>query len=103
MKYVPDAMGKRRFIDDLTTGRESVDALLPELDEYAVEQALRIGEAAGDSQVTVLTVGPEAAKDAVRKARSTRFSQLDEVGVKCRWNRGCRSSHSLTLGGLPVA
>ena len=28
--------------------------------------------------------------------RSTRLSQDAEVGVKCRWKRGCRSSHFLT-------
>jgi hypothetical protein len=30
--------------------------------------------------------------------RSIRFSQELLVGVKCRWNRGWRISHSLTLG-----
>ncbi|NEC25170.1 electron transfer flavoprotein subunit beta/FixA family protein, partial [Streptomyces sp. SID8111] len=42
-----------------------------ELDEYAVEQALRISENSDDDvEVTVLTVGPEDAKDALRKALS---------------------------------
>ena len=68
VKYVPDATGDRRFADDTTTDRESVDGLLSELDEYAVEQALRIAEAAEDAEVTALTVGPDDAKDALRKA-----------------------------------
>lgn len=67
VKYVPDAQGDRTFEDDNTTDREGVDGLLSELDEYAVEQALRIVEA-GEGEVTVLTVGPDAAADALKKA-----------------------------------
>ncbi|MDB1089313.1 electron transfer flavoprotein subunit beta/FixA family protein [Streptomyces sp. ACA25] len=70
VKYVPDATGDRRFTEDLTTDREAVDGLLSELDEYAVEQALQIAGDADDAEVTVLTVGPEDANDALRKALS---------------------------------
>ncbi len=35
--------------------------------------------------------------------RSTRFSQDELVGVKCRWKRGWRSSHRFTSGVLCVA
>ncbi|MFG2882652.1 electron transfer flavoprotein subunit beta/FixA family protein [Streptomyces sp. NPDC048297] len=70
VKYVPDATGDRHFADDLTVDRDDVDGLLSELDEYAVEQALQIAEDADDAEVTVLTVGPEDAKDALRKALS---------------------------------
>nr|WP_153426975.1 electron transfer flavoprotein subunit beta/FixA family protein [Streptomyces alkaliphilus] len=70
VKYVPDATGDRGFTDELTTDRESVDGLLSELDEYAVEQALQIAESADDAEITVLTMGPEDANDALRKALS---------------------------------
>ncbi|MCX4785074.1 MULTISPECIES: electron transfer flavoprotein subunit beta/FixA family protein [unclassified Streptomyces] len=70
VKYVPDATGDRHFADDLTLDREDVDGLLSELDEYAVEQALQIADAADGAEITVLTVGPEDAKDALRKALS---------------------------------
>ncbi|MET9860377.1 electron transfer flavoprotein subunit beta/FixA family protein [Streptomyces smyrnaeus] len=72
VKYVPDATGDRHFAEDLTTDRESVDGLLSELDEYAVEQALQIADSdeVDDAEITVLTVGPEDAKDALRKALS---------------------------------
>ncbi|WP_432009730.1 electron transfer flavoprotein subunit beta/FixA family protein, partial [Streptomyces bacillaris] len=70
VKYVPDATGDRRFADDLTVDREDVDGLLSELDEYAVEQALQIADGADDAEITVVTVGPEDAKDALRKALS---------------------------------
>ncbi|UGY94710.1 electron transfer flavoprotein subunit beta/FixA family protein [Streptomyces gobiensis] len=70
VKYVPDATGDRHFAEDLTTDRDAVDGLLSELDEYAVEQALQIADDADDAEITVLTVGPEDAKDALRKALS---------------------------------
>ncbi len=68
VKYVPDAQSDRTFNDsDNTTDRVGVDGLLSELDEYAVEEALKIVEA-GEGEVTVLTVGPEQAADALKKA-----------------------------------
>ncbi|MER5182467.1 electron transfer flavoprotein subunit beta/FixA family protein [Streptomyces sp. NPDC002896] len=68
MKQVPDATAARAFTEDGTTDRESVDSLLSELDEYAVEQALRIAESGVDAEISYLTVGPDDAKDALRKA-----------------------------------
>src|SRR6187200_1576308 len=69
VKYVPDAQSERTFRDsDRTVDREGVDGLLSELDEYAVEEALKIVEAAGEGEVTVLTVGPDKAADAIKKA-----------------------------------
>jgi len=70
VKYVPDAQAERTFSPtDNTTDRVGVDGLLSELDEYAVEEALKLSEAAeGESSVTVLTVGPEQAEAAIRKS-----------------------------------
>src|SRR5436190_13081323 len=68
VKHVPEAGGDLRFTADGTTDREAVDSILSELDEYAVEQALRIAASHEGSEVTYLTVGPDAAKDALRKA-----------------------------------
>lgn len=72
VKYVPDAQSARAFAADLTADRAAVDGLLSELDEYAVEEALAIAERIGASgdrpEVVVLTVGPEAAADAVKRA-----------------------------------
>jgi len=70
-KFVPDATADRRFRpEDNTVDRAGVDGLLSELDEYAVETALTVKETDGDaadSMVTILTVGPEQAADAVKK------------------------------------
>jgi electron transfer flavoprotein beta subunit len=71
VKFVPDATGDRHFEDDGTVDRVGVDGLLSELDEYAVEQALQIKEKAPspeEVELTAVTVGPEQAVDAVRKA-----------------------------------
>ena len=68
VKHVPDAQGERTFAEDATTDREAVDGLLSELDEYAVEEAVKLAEDGDDVEVTVLTVGPDDARDAVKKA-----------------------------------
>ena len=67
VKHVPDAQSDRGFNEDNTTDRDGVDGLLSELDEYAVEQALQLVEA-GEGEVTVLTIGPADAADAVKKS-----------------------------------
>jgi electron transfer flavoprotein beta subunit len=68
VKHVPDSGSEPGFTGDGTTDREAVDSILSELDAYAVEQALRIAEAHDGTEVTSLTVGPDGAKDALRKA-----------------------------------
>ncbi len=69
VKYVPDATGDRGFADDTTVDREGTDGLLSELDEYAVEQGLQIAENADDDvEVTALTLGPDDASDAIKRA-----------------------------------
>ena len=70
VKHVPDATADRHFEADNTVDRVGVDGLLSELDEYAVEQALQFREKreGEDIEITALTVGPEKAVDAVRKA-----------------------------------
>ena len=68
VKYVPDATGDRHFESDNTVDRVGVDGLLSELDEYAVEQALQLKEKNEDSTVTALTIGPEAASEAIKKS-----------------------------------
>ena len=61
VKHVPDATADRKFESDNTVDRVGVDGLLSELDEYAVEQALRIADAGDDVEVVAVTVGPDDA------------------------------------------
>jgi electron transfer flavoprotein beta subunit len=71
VKEVPDTYGERRL--DLETGlldRESGDQVVDEIDERALEVALRYKDAHKDAEVVVMTLGPESAKDALRKGLS---------------------------------
>ncbi len=70
VKQVPDTSAERRLDpSDNTLDRESVDAVINEVDEYAIEEGLLLKEAHG-GEVTILTVGPERATEAIRKALS---------------------------------
>ena len=75
VKQVPDTAVERKLTDaDGTLDRASVDGLINELDEYAIEEGLKIAEAqreAGhEAEVTILTMGPEKATESIRKALS---------------------------------
>jgi electron transfer flavoprotein beta subunit len=67
IKQVPDTTAEKRLDKDLRLDRTSVENILNPFDEYAVEEALRIKEAQG-ADVIVLSMGPETALDAIRKA-----------------------------------
>jgi len=68
VKQVPDTATERKLrSEDKTLDRDAADGVLNELDEYAVEEALRLKEAHG-GEVTVLTMGPEKAAETIRKA-----------------------------------
>ena len=75
IKQVPDTWSERKLTDgDFTLDREAADAVLDEINERAVEEALLIKEKEAangtESTVTVLTAGPERATEAIRKALS---------------------------------
>jgi electron transfer flavoprotein beta subunit len=70
VKYVPEPTSTWRFGADLTLDREGGKGWLSELDEYAVEQAIRLVEAGAPAEVTYLTMGPARAVDGLRKALS---------------------------------
>ncbi|HEY9349945.1 MAG TPA: electron transfer flavoprotein subunit beta/FixA family protein [Acidothermales bacterium] len=69
VKQVPDTWAEKRLDPtDRTLDRTSGDQVINELDEYAVEEALRLKEAGdGSDEVTVLTMGPAGAADALKK------------------------------------
>ncbi|HLR99424.1 electron transfer flavoprotein subunit beta/FixA family protein [Mycolicibacillus parakoreensis] len=72
IKQVPDTWSERKLSEgDFTLDRDAADAVLDEINERAVEEALLIKEKeGGESTVTVLTAGPERATEAIRKALS---------------------------------
>jgi len=69
VKQDPDTWAEKKLGSDNTVDRESVDGVMNELDEYAVEEALKIKEAQG-GEVTVLSMGPDKAVETIRKALS---------------------------------
>ena len=68
VKYAPDPTSPWDYGPGNTLDRGAVEARLSELDEYAVEQAVRLVEAGADATITYLTMGPAGATDALRKA-----------------------------------
>src|ERR1700704_5102644 len=69
VKQVPDTAVERTLSADGTLDRASLDGLINELDEYAIEEGLKLAEAHG-GEVTILSAGPAKAADSIRKALS---------------------------------
>jgi len=70
VKQVPDTESERRLTPGSgTLDRAAVDGVINELDEFAIEEGLRIAEAHG-GEVTILSVGPARAAESIRKALS---------------------------------
>jgi electron transfer flavoprotein beta subunit len=70
VKQVPDTWSEKKLDpQDNTLDRGATDPVMNEMDEYAVEEALRLQESHG-GEVTVLCMGPGAATETVRKALS---------------------------------
>ncbi|GAB2614241.1 electron transfer flavoprotein subunit beta/FixA family protein [Streptomyces capparidis] len=70
VKQVPDTASEKTLrAEDATLDREAVDAVMNEMDEFAVEEALLIAERT-DGEVTVLLMGPDQGTETLRKALS---------------------------------
>ena len=85
VKQVPDSWAEKKLDPtDNTLDRDAADAVVNELDEYAVEEALQIKERLGGADactVTVLTMGPDKATESIRKALSMGADQAVHVVV----------------------
>ena len=68
-KQVPDTYSERRLRGDGALDRDASDAVLDEINERAVEEALVLKEAHGGA-VTIVSMGPDRATEAIRKALS---------------------------------
>ena len=68
IKQVPDYTERELTDGDNTIDRENTTAIIDEISSQAVETALNVKDATGEGKVTVLTVGPAGAKDALQKA-----------------------------------
>lgn len=71
VKQVPDTYSERKLTDDdFTLDRENTDPILDEINENAVEAALKLKEADSSRNIIVLSMGPDGATSALRKALS---------------------------------
>jgi electron transfer flavoprotein beta subunit len=70
VKQVPDTWAERKLdATDKTLDRASVDVVMNEIDEYAVEEALQIQEREG-GEVTIVSMAPDRGVETIRKALS---------------------------------
>ena len=68
VKAVPDAAAGRRIDPSTKRLDRSVELAISDFDTYAVEEGLRLRDASGEGEVVVISMGPEKAMDALRKA-----------------------------------
>jgi electron transfer flavoprotein beta subunit len=68
VKAVPDAATGRRLDPSSKRLDRSGELTLSDYDTQPVEEALKLKDAAGDGEVVVVSMGPERAMDALRKA-----------------------------------
>jgi electron transfer flavoprotein beta subunit len=70
VKQVPDSGAERNLRDDdNTVDRASASNVINEMDEYAIEEALRLREAHG-GEIVIVSMGPQSATESIRKALS---------------------------------
>src|SRR5439155_22929420 len=67
-KYVPDASASVRIDPQTKRLDRSGEGALNPFDVNAVEEALRLRDAAGGGEALIVSVGPERARAAMRKA-----------------------------------
>ncbi len=67
-KPVPDTTGAERLGPDLRVDRTASPAVVNANDEYALEAALKLVEAAGEGEVVLLSMAPASAPETLRKA-----------------------------------
>lgn len=85
VKEVPDTYGTRKL--DLETGlanREASDRVLDEVGERALEFAISYAESAPETEIVVVSMGPESAANSLRKALAMgahRVFQVVDVGL----------------------
>lgn len=75
IKQVPDTQDIRINSETNTLMREGVQAIVNPFDMYAIEEALRIKEKLG-GKVTVITMGPDQAAEALREAVSMGVDEM---------------------------
>jgi electron transfer flavoprotein beta subunit len=101
VKQVPDTESKLRIgADNTEIVREGVKFVLNPYDEYAVEQALQLQtQLAGDTTVTVVSLGPAAVAETIRTA----LAMGADRGVHLRDDAFARQDALATARALAAA
>ena len=68
IKQVPATTAEKRYTADLRLDRAAAESVINPLDEYAIEQALRLQESGAVESVGYLSMGPEGSAEALRRA-----------------------------------
>ena len=67
-KYVPEATAPRRLDPQTKRLDRSGEGTLNQFDVHAIEEALTLKDATGEGEVVIVSLGPERALEAMRKA-----------------------------------
>ena len=95
IKQVPDTWSERTLTEpDWTLDRDAADAVIDEIDTRGVETALQLIEKHG-GEVTVVTMGPDRATDALRKALAMGVDKAVHISRR----RAGRLGRAADLGG----
>ncbi|MDQ5840783.1 MAG: electron transfer flavoprotein subunit beta, partial [Chloroflexota bacterium] len=68
VKQVPATTAEKRYTSELRLDRAATEAVINPLDEYAIEQALRLKEGGVVDEVVYLSMGPDSASEALRRS-----------------------------------
>jgi electron transfer flavoprotein beta subunit len=91
MKRVPDTETRVAVLDGQVDPDSLKTWIINPYDEYAIEEALRLLEREGGGKISIVTIGPEAAQETIRKAlamgadeayhlQDPAFERLDPLG-----------------------
>jgi electron transfer flavoprotein beta subunit len=98
VKQVPDTWSERTLRPaDNTLDRDAADGVPNELDEYAIEEGLRLAEAQG-GEVTIMSMGPQKATEVIRKALSMGADKAVHIS-----DEGLRGSDGLVTSAVLAA
>ncbi len=112
IKQVPDTTNVRINPETNTLVREGVASIINPFDVYALEEGIRLKEKHGGT-VTVLTMGPPQAADALREAISLgadeavlvsdrAFAGADTLATAYTLAAAVRKLESTAMGGVPA-
>ena len=68
IKQVPATTAEKRYTPEMRLDRSGAEAVINPLDEYAIEQALKLQESGAVETVSYLSMGPGQAAEALRRA-----------------------------------